>query len=368
MMDKGKISAIQLAILLYLAITSTAVLIAPAITGGVAEQDMWLAPIWGSVAGFLTVFIAYRLNRVFPEQTIIQYSGKIIGRIPGKLIGLLFLVYYLHLNALSLRQYGDFVVGNFLQQTPIFIVLATMVFVCAAAVRGGIEVMARSATIFIPLIFVLFLFIVIMLIPDLEPQHMLPVMENGIGPSLTGGFLASSWFMQFFLLSFFLPSLGKQQKGLKWGIFSVIATMLTFFLTNLFSLFIFGDVTSTFNYPVMSAVRYISMADFLQHMEAVVMAIWVTGTFVKIAVFHYVLVIGTAQWLNLSDYKQLVFPLGFLLVIVALWSAPNLQKVAHVLGTTWPFYDILVHVLIPILLLVGVWLRGKAAGKNTRKK
>ncbi|WP_343751087.1 endospore germination permease [Lentibacillus halophilus] len=364
-MDKVRISAMQMAILLYATIMATAVLIAPSVIGKFAKQDMWISPVWGAITGFLTVFIAYRLNKAYPEQTIIQYSEKIVGRIPGKLIGFLFLVYYLHLNAISLREYGEFVKGNFLIETPMVILLGTMAFVCVFAVRGGIEAMARSAQIFVPLVIVLFLFIAIMLIPDLKPKNMLPVMENGPGPSIMGGFISSSWFMQFFLIAFLLPSLGKGEKGLKWGSLSVIAVMVTLAISNLFSLLLLGDITSTFVYPVMSAVRFISIAEFLQHLESIVMAIWVAGTFVKIAVFHYVLVIGTAQWLNLSDYKQLVYPLGFLLVIVAIWSAPNLQKVAHVLATTWPFYDILVHVLIPVLLLFVAMIRKKATkGSN----
>ncbi|ASN07389.1 spore gernimation protein [Virgibacillus necropolis] len=358
-MEKGRISALQMAILVYPTIMATAILLVPSITGEFAQQDMWLSPIWASSAGFLSVYIAYQLNIHYPKQTVIQYSEKIIGRIPGKLIGLVFLFFYLHSNGIILREYGEFVVGNFLPTTPIIVVIGSMALVSALAVHGGLEVMARSAQIFVPIVVILFLSIVILLIPDLEPKNMFPVMEKGVKPSVMGAVVPSSWFVEFFLISFLLPFLRKREKGLKWGMISVFTVMLTLVITNLFSLFLFGNITATFTYPVMSAARYISIADFLQHLESIVMAIWVGAMFIKISVFYYAVVIGTAQWLNLSNYRPVVFPIGFLLVIFSIWSAPNLQELAYSLGTTWPFYAIFIQTFIPILLLLFVVLRKK---------
>jgi spore germination protein KB len=363
MIEKGRISALQMAIMIYPTIMATAILLVPAITGKFAKQDMWLSPIWASSAGFLSVYIAYQLNKHYPKQTVIQYSQKIIGWIPGKLIGFVFILFYLHSNGIILREYGEFVVGNFLLKTPMIVVIGSMALVCALSVRSGLEVMARSAQIFVPIIIILLLFIVILLIPDLEPKNMFPVMEKGIMPSVMGAVVPSSWFTEFFLITFLLPFLGRREKGLKWGMISVFAVMLTMVVTNLLSLFLFGGITATLTYPVMSAARYINIADFLQHLESIVMAIWVAGTFIKISVFYYAIVIGTAQWLNLSDYRPIVFPLGFLLVLVSIWSAPNLQELAHSLGTTWPFYAIFIQTVIPILFLLLAVIRKKVSKK-----
>jgi spore germination protein KB len=280
-------------------------------------------------------------------------------------IGFVFLFFYLHVNGIILREFGEFVVGNFLLKTPMIVVIGSMVLICAIAVRGGLEVIARSAQIFVPVVVILLLFIAILLILDLEPKNMFPVMEKGIMPSVMGAIVPSSWFSEFFLLSFLLPFLGEKEKGLKWGMISVFAVMVTLVITNLFSLFLFGGITATFTYPIMSASRYISIADFLQHLESIVMAIWVAGTFVKISVFYYAIVIGTAEWLNLSDYRPIVFPLGFLLALIGIWSAPNLEELAHFLGTTSPFYLISIQTLLPMLLLLLAIIR---KGNGTKRQ
>lgn len=360
MIEKGRISAIQMGILIYPTIMATAILLVPAITGKYAQQDMWLSPIWASLAGCLSVFLANQLNKRFPERTIIQYSDQIIGRILGKLVGFVFILFLIHVNGMIVREYSEFVVGNFLSRTPVTIVAGSMVLVCALAVRGGLEVMARSSQIFVPIVIVLFVGLILLLTPELDPANIFPILEKGIGPSLMGAVVPASWFLEFFIISFMLPFLSNRKKGMKSGIVTVITVMLTMVITNLVSIFLFGNVTSRFTYPVMEAIRYISVADFFQHLESIVMAIWVAGTYVKITVFYYVIAIGTAQLFHLSDYRPIVFPLGILLVQMGIWSASNLQELEYFLSYIFPFYAFIFFTLLPTLLLILAIIRKKS--------
>jgi hypothetical protein len=93
-------------------------------------------------------------------------------------------------------------------------------------------------------------------------------------PSLRSAVSPQGWLSEYILITFLLSFLSDRGKGLKLG---------------------------------MSAARYISITDFLQNLESIIMAIWVAGTFIKISVLYYALVLGTAQWLNLSDYRPLIF-------------------------------------------------------------
>lgn len=359
MIERGKISGLQMAILIYPTIIATAILLVPAITGKHALQDMWLSPIWGSLTGYFTLFITYQLHKYYPNETSVQFGGKIIGKIPGKIMGIILLLVLWQEAGLIVREYDEFVIGNFLPQTPMIVVAGGMMFVCAMAVHGGLEVMARSAQVFVPITVLLFLLIDILLIPDLDTKNILPMLENGLTPSLKGAIVPASWFNLFFLLTFILPYLGKKEKGLKWGIIAVIAVTITMVMSNLFSLLLFGNMTSTFTYPFFSAARYISLADFLQHIESIVMAIWVAGIFVKVSVFLYVVTIGTAQLLHLSDYRPIIFPIAFLIIISSYWSASNLQQLSYYVSTTWIIITFIVYTLFPALLLLIAIIRKK---------
>lgn len=116
----------------------------------------------------------------------------------------------------------------------------------------------------------------------------------------------------------------------------------------------------------MSAARYISIADFFEHVESIVMALWVAGAFIKISVFYYAAVLGTAQLLHLKNYKPIVFPLGILLALLGIWSAGTFTEMKETLGKLVPFYLPTVQTLIPLLLLTTAIIKTKIASTPSK--
>ena len=159
MIEKGKISALQMTILMVPTIVATAVLLVPGITVKHAKQDLWISPLWATIMGFMVIFIAYQLHKLYPNESIIQYTNRILGPFFGKTIGFIYIIFYFHINGIIIREYGEFVVGTFLPHTPMYVVLGTMVLVSSAAVYGGIEVIARASQIMAPVLGFLFLLI-----------------------------------------------------------------------------------------------------------------------------------------------------------------------------------------------------------------
>ncbi|SIS01936.1 spore germination protein KB [Peribacillus simplex] len=363
-MERGKISALQMGWMMYPVIITTGILFLPSTTFNYAGRDLWLSPIWASITGFLIVLIVNRLNQFYPKETIIQYSSHILGTVLGKVVGVVILLFYLQVASDIIWTYGEFLIGYFLPQTPQIVVLGSMTLVCAFAVRGGLEVVGRLAEMIGPIFILLLIFIVILLLPDAEAKHMFPILGNGILPSIKGAIFTNNFFNQFLILSFFFPFLADRKKGRKWGVISVFAVLLTMVITNLITLFVLGEATDSFGAPVMTAVSYISIADFLSHLESLVMAIWIAGAFTKIIMFYYVLVLGTAQWLNLSDYRPIVFPVGFLLVLWAVWKNPNLPSFIHYAQTVTIILDPIIQTVIPLFLLLVAYLRN---GKHQEK-
>jgi len=96
-MEKGKISFLQMAIMMYPTIVATAILGVPSITAKYAKTDLWLSPILASFIGFVTVYATYKLHKLYPEQTVIQFSEHIIGRFAGKVLGFIFLFFYIQI-------------------------------------------------------------------------------------------------------------------------------------------------------------------------------------------------------------------------------------------------------------------------------
>ncbi|WP_026074138.1 GerAB/ArcD/ProY family transporter [Brevibacillus massiliensis] len=94
--EKGRISAFQMGLLMLPTILVTALLLLPSLTSKHAGRDMWISPVWGSAMGLLTVYTVCRLNKLYPKQTLIEYSESILGQIPGKILGFCYVLYFLY--------------------------------------------------------------------------------------------------------------------------------------------------------------------------------------------------------------------------------------------------------------------------------
>lgn len=368
-MEKGKISALQMALILYPAIIATAVLSLPSITASYAKNDLWLSPIIASSIGFLTVFIAVKLHDRYPGKTVIQLSEEIVGKIPGKVISFLILAFYIHTTGDILRSYSEFIVTSFLFKTPEIVVVLLMILLCAFCIYGGLEVLARSAQFLFPVFILPLFFLLLLLIRDYTPGNLYPVLEKGLMPPVKGAIVPAGWYAEIFLIMFLLPFLSERKKGMKYGMITVLFSMLGMVAVNLAVLFVLGATTSNKVYPLINVARYADIGRFFQNMEAVVMAVWIVGTFVKISIFYYVSVLGTAQWLNLSDYRPIVWPLGIIIVQLSFWGVPGMMDITRYDLYTFPFYSTFIQTIIPLFLLIiaAVWKKEKSPNTNSSK-
>ncbi|MCS7464218.1 spore germination protein [Paenibacillus doosanensis] len=363
---KENISAGQMGMMMFLMVGATAILAVPSITAKHAGRDMWLSPIWGSLSGFLVVYIAWRLHALYPNKTPIQYSEMIVGQYVGKAVGFVFLFLLLQGAGGVVREYGEFISVAFLPETPVALILFSLILVGSFAVYAGVEVLARCTQVFFPVLLILFLTLILMLSSDLSPENMLPVMEKGLKASFAGSLVPHSWFVQFFFSSFLFPALG-DQRGMRFGMLSVFVLMVVLVITNMTCLFLFGEkLAAGITFPAFQAVRYISIADFLAHLESIAMAFWIVGGFVQISLWYYSLVVGVAQWLKLPDYRALVFPCGLLIVINGFWGMSHPQKIMMFLSTTGVFYKLSVLLLLPALLLCIAWIRRRRGGGGSQ--
>jgi spore germination protein KB len=92
------------------------------------------------------------------------------------------------------------------------------------------------------------------------------------------------------------------------------------------------------------------------------------GTFIKVTMFYYAIVLGTAQWMKLSEYRPLTLPIGFLMVSFGVWVDPSLQDLVKFIRTISPFYFTSIQTVIPMLLLFIAFIRMKFQHQKEAQK
>ncbi|MED4957748.1 endospore germination permease [Paenibacillus macerans] len=365
MVEKGKITRGQLALLIYAILVYDGILMIPKITGQAAERDLWLSPVWGNLAGLIFLLAMLRLGRMFPEETIMGYTQRILGRYAGKAAGIAIVFYLAYQTSTVLRIYSGFISSVFLENTPPLVAAGGIMFLVSYAVRGGVETQGRLGQLFLPITIVVFALLVVLTIPDWDVSNVLPIFGNGLIPSVKGAVVPISWFGAYIVLGFYLPLLSNRRKVTLYSLGAWLLLLITLVVSGLISIFLFGQHASMLNYPFIEVVRYIAIGEFFQHIDALLLAVWLPGTFIELAVYQYAAVLGTAEGTGLKDYRALALPIGFLILIMSFWSPYSEMDFDRYLATSHVFLDSTFFVL-GLILYLPAWIRGKLGARKAK--
>ncbi|MCM2534714.1 spore germination protein [Neobacillus pocheonensis] len=131
---------------------------------------------------------------------------------------------------------------------------------------------------------------------------------------------------------------------------------------TLMVIFTFGPVLpSRLLYPFYDMTRSISVMEFIQNVDILIVVIWFFSIFIKMALYMFLACYGTAQWFHLKDWRKVVWFLAPISFIVAV-SIKNTQMIQYYdKFFLLPFVFPVNMIGIPLLLLVVGWIRRKYA-------
>ena len=347
--------------LLFILIMATVILFVPGITAAKAKQSAWLVPLFLPVlVGFTTIWTVWKLGQRFPQHTLVQYSVVLLGKAAGKLVAGAYILFFLVLNVLVIREFSQFLTLTMVPKTPPYILNIAVVLVGGYAAAKGIEVVARMTQFVFPLFVVGTLFIFVLAIPSMEPGKLLPLLEGGVLPIIRSSVTPASWYGEVIVLVMLLPAVNKPQEAKNRGYLAILAVAGFLSLDILITLGIFGpELTSYLQVPFWTLSKYIEFGNYLQRVESVVVVLWITGMTIKIALFSYVLALATAQVLGSTAYQPVLYPLALVQIIAASYPLINMAALAVILDQYWPPFALLFELVLPLFLLLVAQIRRK---------
>lgn len=356
-MSRTPLSMLQVFFLLTAMIVSTGHFLFVRVILIYTGRDGWMVILPSIIVGMLVLIALMRLNKRFPQQTLIEITIATFGKWLGRLVTLPYLLLFMAIPALIIRAIGDFLPTT-MPYTPYAVITSIIVFLACMTVRLGIEVIGRCALLILPVLILLGILASILTLKDKHYEYVLPMLQTSFSGYLRGTVLLSALFCESVVVGMVIWNVRKRELKTKHTIlfFAIIGLMFLGPLTGPVAVFDIESVRK-FNYPTYEEIRYIEVANFLERLDVLGVVLWAGGSFLKIAVFLYSLTLGTAQWVGLKDHRPLIFPFAIVLLLQATNFASSRAEVWVYLMKVFPLYTLAVGLLLPWLTLLVATIR-----------
>ncbi|MEC0346192.1 GerAB/ArcD/ProY family transporter [Peribacillus frigoritolerans] len=370
-MEKANISGYQLFVLIFLFEMGSALLVPLA---GEAKQAAWLVILIAMIGGFLLFFIYYGLFQYYPDQLLTEFVRSILGNFLGRIVAFLYILYFIYLAARVLRDFGETLLTFAYPHIPLFVANAAFILVVVYTVRKGIEVLTRTGELFFVLenLLLMTFFLLIVASGMIHLNNLKPIIEMSGTEMVKMAFTKTIFFPFGEIISFLMifPYLNEPKRLKKIGISSIAASGIFLAIIMAVNIAVLGvDLTTRSQYPLLSLIQSIEVAGFLERLDVYFLFLLMIGGFIKISVFTYVAVTGTANVFNVKQPSRLAYPVGFVILLSSIIIASSFTEHIHEgLGAVPIYIHLPFQVIIPLLLLIIAFFKNRKKEGQHQKK
>ena len=355
-----KISSIQLFLIMVGFIFGSSAIINQSVG---AYQDAWLAFIIGWFSSYLLIGVYVTLSLLHPQKTLIDMLIDCFGTFFGKILSACYIFYFIHLAALVLRNFGEYMNTVNYPDTPLLFLMLALAMVTAFAVKNGLEVFSRVNEMLMPfaIFFVTGLFFVF--IHTYELKNLLPFLEKGFLPVLKVSYGVLTFpFGETVLFLMIFPALNRKENLVKTVFLSITAGGLILLNITLRDLMALGPILmNKVIFPPHSTTSL--LPDFV--IDPFIAANLLINGGLKVVICSYCASLGITQLFGLEDYKPFVLPITAIVVSLSQWIYDSLPEMTRWAAEVYPIYVIPFQFIIPALLLIISLIKKKRSSEKT---
>ncbi len=365
MQEKGIITTTQFIWLLFTIIASVTSAQVPALLIAHAGRDAWLACMGGWFLDVLLALIYAYMGVRFPGENFIQYSCTILGKYLGKIVGLMFPLFFMLSCVLLMRGLVQMIIGVFLPKTPFLVALVSGFLIVGYGARKGLEVIARVTELLGPLYIISLLIVASLVTPYVNLSWLKPQFDDGAVPLITGSFFILSYFGICIMMSMFIPLCNRPENGFLAKFCAVSMGSLFVGIIVIFSTAVLGYIQAQNVYaPGLELARIINISNFIQRIEVLWMMMVIAAGIVASSLLIWAFCLGISQWAGLATYKPLVYPATLVALMFCLAGFSSNMEQGKFIQYDFPVIGLIVEagLEIPLFIIALLFnIRGKQA-------
>ncbi len=330
-----------------------------------AKQDIWISFILAFIASIPLIFIYSKILSFFPGKSIYEIMDLTFGKILGRVFAFLFILYFLYLSALCLRNITEFIQVVSLRLSPQYFSGLWIILVSAYMVKSGLGVFGRWSNF--TFVFIMLLVIVLFgaSIPQIDFDNILPVLYNGWGPVLKNSISIFSFpFGEVVVFLAFFNNLSENKKTFKIFLLSFIISGSVLLLSTIRSIFILGFplVDNTY-FPAYYTNTLVRLDSIIENVAIFSTIILLLAGLAKFTTCLFSICIGLKYIFNSNKYSTFSLPVGTLsLIISQLIFTSTMEMMESVM--VYHYYALPFQVLLPLIILIFSWRKTRKLGNK----
>lgn len=325
-------------------------------------QDSWIPLIFALVISIPVIMIYARIIKLFPEKDIFEVSIELFGKIGGKITIALLTWYAIHLAAMVLRNFSEFIDLVAMPETPQTPIMIAMILTTIYIAKSGVTVLGKWSMIALPIVLLTFLMITLFSLSNMDFTNILPIMNHSVDKIAASSFkLLTFPFGETILFLGLSSSLKKNVSPYKVYLYGVLIGGFILLITILRNLMCSSSAMVEAEYfPSYMAARLINIGSFITRIEGSVSINFILSGITKITVCLIVASKGIAYLFNIPNYKKMIVPVGLIILALCASLYSNIMEMFNFI-TVYSFYAIPFQFAIPIV----IWLAAEFKKRRT---
>jgi spore germination protein KB len=323
-------------------------------------QDTWLG-LLVSVIMFVPLFIIYsRIMKLYPQKDIFIIIDELFGKVIGKIFTILMSWYALHLGALVLRNFSEFIQVVSMNETPEVVLMIAMIIIVIYLAKSGIEVLGRWAIVAFVIIIISIIVTLMFTASKADFNNLLPIFNHSPKEILSSAYSILSFpFAETILFTTIVCTIPKKDSPYKIYLYGTLLALIIFIVIITRNIAISGAPSIKASYfPSYSSARLIGVGDFLTRIEGSITINFILAGITKITVCLFAAAKGIAHLFKVTNYRSLITPAGFLMVALCSILYSNITEMFAFLPT-YSIYAIPFQIIIPVIIWITAEIKKK---------
>lgn len=328
-------------------------------------RDIWLSTIFSSIVAALLMVLIVTIIWRMPDGDLIKQGEKLIGKWFGKLLGLLFFIFFMGSFTVTMVTFVYHLKDYFLPEAPIWLIVLVAIIVGSYVLHFGIEVIARMALIGVFSVLCLNILLLLGSLEKFDIRELIPVFESGVGHTLWAGrHHLADWAMVIMMAAIILPMVKNPSTWKRSSLSGVLygtgfVAMWPIVEVGVMS----ADVTAQYAISCMQMARSAQIGLYIHRYEMIMVAFFALSIFTQIMMSLYCAAVSLQKVVGLKDYRKVLIPVFLLFGGFSLWMVDDSGRAMKFTEHEWVGIALSMAICIPLF----IWLIGFALKEKLKK-